>query len=94
MLGQAWSAPVITRVNVNTTAQSDPQKVVLIFGAGYDTSQEGLLVHHGRRGQWHLHAGAQHRQSAVERRQDGILCKLAAPVHEQFDSRPISRCST
>jgi len=40
MLGQAWSAPVITRVNVDTTLQSDPQKVVVIFGAGYDTGQE------------------------------------------------------
>ncbi len=40
MLGQAWSTPVITRVNVNSNAQSDPQKFVAIFGAGYDTSQE------------------------------------------------------
>ena len=41
MLGQAWSAPTITRVNVDSTLQTDPQKFVLIFGAGYDTSQEG-----------------------------------------------------
>jgi len=40
MLGQAWSAPTITRVNVNSTSQTDPQKHVVIFGAGYDTSQE------------------------------------------------------
>ena len=40
MLGQAWSAPVITRVNVDTTLQSDPQKFVVIFGAGYDIGQE------------------------------------------------------
>jgi type IV pilus assembly protein PilY1 len=40
MLGQAWSAPVITRVNVNSSSQTDPQKFVVIFGAGYDTTQE------------------------------------------------------
>ena len=40
MLGQAWSAPVITRVNVNSSKQTDPQKFVLIFGAGYDVNQE------------------------------------------------------
>lgn len=38
MLGQAWSTPQITRVNVE--GQSDPQKFVVIFGAGYDTTQE------------------------------------------------------
>ncbi len=40
LLGQAWSAPIITRVNVNSSQQTDPQKFVVIFGAGYDTSQE------------------------------------------------------
>ena len=40
MLGQAWSAPVITRVNVNSTSQTDAQKFVVIFGAGYDASQD------------------------------------------------------
>ena len=40
VLGQAWSAPVITRVNVDSTVQTDPQKFVVIFGAGYDTVQE------------------------------------------------------
>ncbi|HEX5161618.1 MAG TPA: hypothetical protein VFV88_07835 [Steroidobacteraceae bacterium] len=39
-LGRAWSAPVITRVNVNTTLQTDAQKFVVIFGGGYDTGQE------------------------------------------------------
>jgi len=42
MLGQAWSTPVITRVNVNSSKQTDPQKFVLIFGAGYDTTQERI----------------------------------------------------
>jgi len=40
VLGQTWSAPVITRVNVNTTDQTDAQKLVVIFGAGYDIGQE------------------------------------------------------
>lgn len=39
MLGQAWSTPQITRVNVGA-GQTDPQKFVMIFGAGYDTAQE------------------------------------------------------
>jgi type IV pilus assembly protein PilY1 len=40
-LGQAWSAPVITRVNVGGTGvQTDPQKFVAIFGGGYSSSQE------------------------------------------------------
>jgi type IV pilus assembly protein PilY1 len=39
-LGQAWSAPVLTRVNVGSTLQTDPQRVVAIFGGGYDDSQE------------------------------------------------------
>ena len=86
MLGQAWSAPVITRVNVNTTAQSDPQKVVAIFGAGYDTSQEAYSYTTDGVGNGIYMLELKHRQSVVERRQDGILCKLAAPVHEQFDS--------
>ncbi len=40
MLGQAWSAPQITRVNVGGSVQTDPQKFVAIFGAGYDDGQE------------------------------------------------------
>src|SRR4029077_1230495 len=43
MLGQAWSAPVITRVNVNSTSQTDAQKFVVIFGAGYDSSQDNYV---------------------------------------------------
>jgi type IV pilus assembly protein PilY1 len=39
-LGDAWSAPVFTRVNVNSNRQTDAQKVVAIFGGGYDTGQE------------------------------------------------------
>lgn len=37
-LGEAWSPPVLTRVNIQ--GQSDPQKLVVIFGAGYDPGQE------------------------------------------------------
>jgi type IV pilus assembly protein PilY1 len=40
MLGNAWSAASITRVNVQTSLQTDPQKLVAIFGAGYDVSQD------------------------------------------------------
>src|SRR5678815_1990420 len=40
---RAWSAPVITRVNVNSTSQTDAQKFVLIFGAGYDSSQDNYV---------------------------------------------------
>jgi type IV pilus assembly protein PilY1 len=39
-LGDAWSAPVFTRVNVGGSRQTDAQKVVAIFGGGYDTGQE------------------------------------------------------
>jgi type IV pilus assembly protein PilY1 len=42
MLGQSWSTPQITRVNVGGTGQSDPQKFVAIFAAGYDTGQENF----------------------------------------------------
>jgi type IV pilus assembly protein PilY1 len=40
-VGQTWSAPVITRVQVGPppTTPGDP-KFVLIFGGGYDTTQE------------------------------------------------------
>jgi type IV pilus assembly protein PilY1 len=41
MLGQAWSTPQITRVNIGGNTQTDPQKFVVIFGAGYDAAQEG-----------------------------------------------------
>ncbi len=39
-LGDAWSTPTITRVNVKSNLQTDPQKLVAIFGAGYDTGQD------------------------------------------------------
>jgi type IV pilus assembly protein PilY1 len=38
-LGQAWSAPTVARVNVSG-AQQNSQKLVLIFGGGYDPAQE------------------------------------------------------
>jgi len=41
MLGEAWSTPQITRVNVGGSVQTDPQKFVVIFGAGYNSAQEG-----------------------------------------------------
>jgi type IV pilus assembly protein PilY1 len=39
-LGQTWSRPTITRVNVNGASQNS-QKLVLIFGGGYDPLEEG-----------------------------------------------------
>lgn len=39
-LGQAWSRPTITRVNVDGASQNT-QKLVLVFGGGYDTLEEG-----------------------------------------------------
>lgn len=39
-VGQTWSPPVVTRVNVGGTTQTDPEKFVLIFGGGYDDTQE------------------------------------------------------
>jgi type IV pilus assembly protein PilY1 len=38
-LGQTWSAPVVARVNVSG-GNDDTEKFVLIFGGGYDTTQE------------------------------------------------------
>jgi type IV pilus assembly protein PilY1 len=38
-LAQAWSSPSIARVNVGSAAQNG-QKLVLIFGGGYDLGQE------------------------------------------------------
>jgi type IV pilus assembly protein PilY1 len=40
-LGDAWSTPVITRVNVKSDKQTDKQKLVAIFGGGYDLAQDG-----------------------------------------------------
>jgi type IV pilus assembly protein PilY1 len=39
-LGKAWSTPEIARVNIAGASQND-QRFVLIFGGGYDTSQDG-----------------------------------------------------
>jgi type IV pilus assembly protein PilY1 len=41
-LGETWSAPVVTRVDVKDASQNS-QKLVLIFGGGYDSAQEGNL---------------------------------------------------
>jgi type IV pilus assembly protein PilY1 len=38
-LGRAWSTPEISRVNIAGAAQN-AQRLVLIFGGGYDTAQE------------------------------------------------------
>jgi type IV pilus assembly protein PilY1 len=38
-IGQTWSPPVLTRVNVQS-GNTDAEKFVLIFGGGYDTTQE------------------------------------------------------
>jgi type IV pilus assembly protein PilY1 len=38
-VGQTWSPPVVTRVNV-ASGNTDAEKFVLIFGGGYDTAQE------------------------------------------------------
>jgi type IV pilus assembly protein PilY1 len=38
-VGQTWSPPVVTRVNVSS-GNTDTEKFVLIFGGGYDTTQE------------------------------------------------------
>ena len=38
-LGQAWSQPTITRVNISGAAQNS-QKLVLVIGGGYDASED------------------------------------------------------
>ncbi len=38
-LGQAWSTPVITRVNINGAAQNS-QRLVLVIGGGYDAMED------------------------------------------------------
>lgn len=42
-LGQTWSTPVPTKVNVSGAAQN-ADKLALIFGGGYDTSQDNLGI--------------------------------------------------
>jgi type IV pilus assembly protein PilY1 len=39
-LGQTWSTPAITRVDINGASQNS-QKLVLIFAGGYDDTQDG-----------------------------------------------------
>jgi len=39
-IGQTWSTPAITRVNINGPPQNS-QKFVLVFGGGYDSAEEG-----------------------------------------------------
>jgi type IV pilus assembly protein PilY1 len=42
-VGQTWSAPTIARVNVSGHSFTDnPDKFVLIFGGGYDTTQDQI----------------------------------------------------
>lgn len=41
-LGQAWSTPVVARVNVNGASQNS-QKLVLIIGGGYDSGEDGTF---------------------------------------------------
>ncbi|MGB7737624.1 MAG: hypothetical protein WBM03_00800, partial [Steroidobacteraceae bacterium] len=42
-VGQTWSAPTLARVNVNRTwTSSNPDKMVLVFGGGYDVSQDTI----------------------------------------------------
>jgi type IV pilus assembly protein PilY1 len=40
-LGQSWSTPVVTRVNVSGATQN-ADKLVLIFGGGYDPTQDNV----------------------------------------------------
>jgi len=41
-IGQAWSTPVVTRINVNGTTQNS-QKLVLVIGGGYDGGEDGAF---------------------------------------------------
>ena len=43
-IGQAWSNPVIAKVNVGGGTQTSAQKLVLIFAAGYDQTEETQTV--------------------------------------------------
>jgi type IV pilus assembly protein PilY1 len=40
-IGETWSSPVVTRADVQGATQND-QKLVLIFGGGYDGAQENV----------------------------------------------------
>jgi type IV pilus assembly protein PilY1 len=41
-IGEAWSTPVITRVNISGKTQNS-QKLVLVIGGGYDPAQNGSV---------------------------------------------------
>jgi type IV pilus assembly protein PilY1 len=43
-LGESWSTPIVTRVNVNGATQN-ADKLVIIFGGGYDNSQDNVGFH-------------------------------------------------
>lgn len=43
-LGESWSTPIVTRVNVGSATQN-ADKLVLIFGGGYDNSQDNVGFH-------------------------------------------------
>ncbi|MDF3867489.1 pilus assembly protein PilY [Pseudomonas denitrificans (nom. rej.)] len=43
-LGQTWSAPVKTQIQVGTAGDSNPPKDVLIFAGGYDVDQDNASV--------------------------------------------------
>ncbi len=43
-IGQAWSNPVIAKVNVGGGTQTSVQKLVLIFAGGYDQTEETQTV--------------------------------------------------
>jgi type IV pilus assembly protein PilY1 len=38
-VGQSWATPMPTRINIDAAVQN-PEKLVLVFGGGYDTSQD------------------------------------------------------
>jgi type IV pilus assembly protein PilY1 len=40
--GQAWSTPVVTRVNIDGATQNS-QKLVLVIGGGYDITEDGQM---------------------------------------------------
>src|SRR5882724_8009180 len=40
-IGQTWSTPAITRVNIQGGGTQNSQKFVLVFGGGYDSAEEG-----------------------------------------------------
>lgn len=40
-IGETWSPPTVARVNVGGSVTQNNQKLVLIFGGGYDAAEEG-----------------------------------------------------